>query len=297
MSTRVTQTMTMRTLLTDIQSASRRVSAAQEKLSSGRQLNFPSDNPAGTSRALQFRSDLEATVQYQRNSIEATTWQDVTDTTLRQITDLTLRARELLVQGANGTLGPQGREALALEVDQLVDSVKSTANAQYAGRFILSGSATGTPPYALGASDAYAGNTAVVQREIGKNVRVDLNEIGVSVVGDTGGGLLQTLRTVAADLRANNMTALQNGDLQAIDVAHDTLLTARARVGARMNRLETATVRLQELEQNTIRLLSETEDADMAEAFVDFSMQQSVYQSALKSGAQLIQPSLIDFLR
>jgi flagellin-like hook-associated protein FlgL len=30
---------------------------------------------------------------------------------------------------------------------------------------------------------------------------------------------------------------------------------------------------------------------------IDFSMQQAVYQSALKSGANIIQPSLMDFLR
>jgi flagellin-like hook-associated protein FlgL len=35
----------------------------------------------------------------------------------------------------------------------------------------------------------------------------------------------------------------------------------------------------------------------MAETLVHFSMQQAVYQSALKSGAQIIQPSLMDFLR
>jgi len=38
------------------------------------------------------------------------------------------------------------------------------------------------------------------------------------------------------------------------------------------------------------------EDADMAKTLVDFSTQQAVYQAALKSGANLIQPSLMDFL-
>ena len=46
-----------------------------------------------------------------------------------------------------------------------------------------------------------------------------------------------------------------------------------------------------------IVLLSETEDADMARTLTDLTMQQAVYQSALKSGAQIVQPSLIDFLR
>jgi flagellar hook-associated protein 3 FlgL len=44
-------------------------------------------------------------------------------------------------------------------------------------------------------------------------------------------------------------------------------------------------------------LLSETEDADMAKTLVAFSTQQAVYQSALKSGANIVQSSLLDFLR
>jgi flagellin-like hook-associated protein FlgL len=35
----------------------------------------------------------------------------------------------------------------------------------------------------------------------------------------------------------------------------------------------------------------------MARAMVDYSMQQSVYQAALKSGANIVQASLLDFLR
>jgi flagellar hook-associated protein 3 FlgL len=36
---------------------------------------------------------------------------------------------------------------------------------------------------------------------------------------------------------------------------------------------------------------------DLAKALTDFTAQQSAYQAALKVGAQVIQPSLVDFLR
>ena len=35
----------------------------------------------------------------------------------------------------------------------------------------------------------------------------------------------------------------------------------------------------------------------MAKTLIDLTTQQSVYQAALQSGAQIIQPSLLDFLR
>ena len=43
--------------------------------------------------------------------------------------------------------------------------------------------------------------------------------------------------------------------------------------------------------------LSDTEDADVAQTMVDYSTQSAVYQAALKAGSQLIQPTLLDFLR
>jgi flagellar hook-associated protein 3 FlgL len=85
--------------------------------------------------------------------------------------------------------------------------------------------------------------------------------------------------------------------MQALDAAHDAILNERAIVGARTQRLETAEARLQEVEETHTKMLSETEDADMAKTMVDFSMQQAVYTSTLKAGAQIVQPSLLDFLR
>jgi len=294
---RITQNMMSRGLLDDLQNVTTRLSRTQQKLSSGKQLTAPSDDPFATSRALQLRADLAQNQQYQRNVDEANAWQSTADTALSKVGDIVLRARDLVVQGASDTVGSTARASIAAEITQLIDSVKSEGNAKYAGRFIFSGSATLTQPYQMGASDAYAGNSEVVKREIGPGVQIDLNQPGVNVFGDASGGLLQTLRTIVGDLQSNNGAALQNADLKALDAAHDTLTVSRAVVGASQNRLETANSRLQELEQSTTQMLSNAEDADMAKTLVDFSTQQAVYQSALKSGAQIIQPSLMDFLK
>jgi flagellar hook-associated protein 3 FlgL len=51
------------------------------------------------------------------------------------------------------------------------------------------------------------------------------------------------------------------------------------------------------VQEATTSLLSQAEDTDIAKALIQLSSQQSVYQAALKSGAALSQPSLLDFLR
>jgi flagellar hook-associated protein 3 FlgL len=298
-SDRITQSMLSTTLLSDLSNITNQLARTQSKLSSGKEITKPSDDPFGTSRALQFRADLASNQQYQTNVNEASSWQNATDISLGQVTDLVQRARDLTVQGANDSLGATGRASIAAEIDQIIESVKSVGNTQYAGRYIFAGSKTTTIPYTPGGADTYLGDTATISREIGPGVQVPLNIDGASVIGDgaTPGSLLSTLRTLSTDLKTNNSAALQTTDLGALDTSLDTVTAARATVGARTNRLDTALSRLQQLAETTTSLLSNTEDADMAQTLVDFSQQQAVYQAALKSGAQIIQPSLMDFLR
>jgi flagellar hook-associated protein 3 FlgL len=289
--------MTSSIVLADIQAAADRLSKLQQKMSSGKELQAPSDDPFAVTRALQLSGDLESNRQYQRNVADATDWHSVTDTTLSHISDFVLRTRDLVIQGANDPAGAPARSAIVSELTQIVDSIKSEANTKVAGRFVFAGSATLTQPYALGASDTYSGNTAAMKREIGPGVQIDLNVTGLQVIGDGSSGLLKTLRDIISHLNAGDTTSLQNGDLLALTTAADSVTNLRAQVGASQTRLETATARLQEVEQTQTELLSKTEDADMAKTYVDFSTQASVYQAALKAGSQIVQPSLLDFLR
>jgi flagellar hook-associated protein 3 FlgL len=72
---------------------------------------------------------------------------------------------------------------------------------------------------------------------------------------------------------------------------------ARGAVGAMLNRADAARTRLEDLEDLTTKGIDDLTGVDMAKAITDFTAQQSAYQAALKVGAQIIQPSLVDFLR
>jgi flagellar hook-associated protein 3 FlgL len=293
MTDRVTNAMTSRTVMSDIQGVYSELAKTQARLSSGKQITKPSDDPFGTSRALLYRAGLAANSQYQANTADASSWLGATDTALGQMGSDANRARDLILQGANGTLSLNQRGAIASELDQIAESIKSAGNTQYAGRYILSGSATTTAPFSTSGADTYLGNTDSMSREIGQNIQVPVNVTGDTVVTP----LLAAIRQAAVDLRAGGTPAnLSTTDIAAIDAASDTILTTRASVGARTNRLSSATDRLQQLEEAQTQQLSDTEDADVAQTMIDYSTQTSVYQAALKAGAQLIQPSLLNFL-
>jgi flagellar hook-associated protein 3 FlgL len=304
MSTRITSSMISRSVLSDLNEVSQRLAKTQQRMSSGKQITRPSDDPYGTSRALSLRADIAGTQQYQRNVGEATAWQSVTDSALSKITEAVQRARDLAIQGASDPAGQAARNADAAEIDQLIASVKQEANASYGGRYVFSGTATDIAPYAVAGADTYLGDTAAVAREIGPGVAVQVNVVGSSLLGSgqaaADGKLLNVLRDLSDHLKSGtvaDMNTLRTTDLKAIDTNLDAISQARATVGATTNRLESANGRLQEVEESLTKLLSDVEDADMAKTYTDFSMQQSVYQSALRAGSNIVQQSLLDFLR
>jgi flagellar hook-associated protein 3 FlgL len=286
-------------VLDDLQRVSASLQHTQRKLSTGKEITQVEDNPVGAGRAMHLRSEVSDVQQYQKNINEALGFQDASESAMSSVQDIMKRAKELVVQAGNGTLDQTGLNNIAAEIKQLVEAARQSMNGTYAGRYLFSGTATLTPPFPSPAL-TYAGDDTM-QRVIGQGEQVDLNLRGweaFSVPPATGGqNVLQLLDKVATDLQAGNRAALGGPDLQGVDAMLDQLSASRAQVGARTNRLETQQTRLKDLELNVEDLLSKTEDADMAKAMVDFSMQQSIYQSALQSGARVLQPSLLDFLR
>jgi flagellar hook-associated protein 3 FlgL len=309
MSSRITNNMISRSVLADLNDVANRQAATRRQMASGKAITRPSDDPYAAGRALSLHSELEGIRQQSRNVTEANGWMTITDTALGHIGDMAQRARELVVKGSTDTLTSSDREAIASEIDQLIAGMKQEANATYDGRYVLGGNRTNVRPYdstenktdpLIPTNDAYAGDTANQLREIGPGVTMVVNVHGDEVLGGAPGAtgdMLGTLRDIATHLRSGDTKALGTDDLKNVQGQIDNLLSVQARVGAGMNRLETAASRLAEIEESTASMLSNTEDADMAETLINFSTQQAVYQSALNAGARIVQSSLLDFLR
>jgi flagellar hook-associated protein 3 FlgL len=300
---RVTMGMMAQRSLVDLTGAYSRMSKTQEELSSGKRITNPSDDPYGAGHAVQLSSDLAGLTAYDRNINDGTAWTQASDSALMNMQNLVQRARELLVEAGNDTTGQAGRDATAAEIDQLVDAVKQEGNTQYAGQYVFGGTKTTTAPYTIGGADTFNGNTGTISREIGPNTTIQVNSDVSSVLGSGLGvdnGLLSTLRSISQDLRsgtAAGANALRGTDLANLDSNIDALSTLQANVGATENRLQLASSRISDLQSSTTKLLSLTQDVDFAKAATDYSTEQASYQAALRASANIIQSSLLDFLR
>jgi flagellar hook-associated protein 3 FlgL len=315
MSMRITNNVMASRLLADLRVTYGRMAQTQEQISSGKRINRPSDDPLGAAQARLRRSDLEGIDRHREGAQSAASWLDASETAMSRLNDILQRARELTVQGANGTLTTADRGRIAAEIDQLTESAKDVMSVKVGDTYIFSGTDTTTAPYTKATGDAYQGNAAQVLRDIGPGVSVQLNVqvptipagngplTGRTILGDgagTDGRVLDALRALAGHLRggtAADVAALGTTDLQALDANLRSVIDARSVIGATQNRVEAAITRLDDLEATGKTVLSGIEDTDYAKALSDLSMQQTAYQAALRSGAQIIQPSLLDFLR
>lgn len=295
---RVTQGMLNSQLLRNVNNSLTRLKNIQDQLATGRKINKPSDDPVGTSFALRYRNAISANEQYQRNVDSARSWVDYTESMVSEANDILQRARELTVQGASGTNSSESREAIAVEIEQLNEQLVNIGNSQFNGKYVFNGQLTDVVPYDSSNAKDATPNKSKIEYEVGVGITIPINISGTALFGDG------TDSTNAFRVLDNLKNALNNNDQSAIDQALgdidtrlDLVQNKFAEVGAKSNRVELVNNRLESENINLSKLLSKTEDADMAELMINIKTEENLYQAALSTGARIIQPSLIDFLR
>src|ERR1700744_3176348 len=235
MTMRVTQGMTSRSILQDLDNARSRLGTLQREISSGHRITKPSDDPFGTGRTLQLSGELEGFKQFKSNVDDGTGWVTATEASLSHITETVQRARELLVQGGNDSNGQVAREGIASEIEALTEAVKQEANVTYDGRSIFSGTETETRPYELGPGDEFAGNEGTIVRVIGSGVELPINVNIKELLGEGAATednkLLDVMRDIVTDLRGGteeNAENLRGTDLARLSDNLDELTRMRA---------------------------------------------------------------------
>lgn len=302
---RITNNMLSQNLLRNLEAAQGRMDELQNQMSSGHRITKPSDDPVGIENVLRLKSGISAVEQWKSNADEALAYMNTTEGVMGDLTNLLQRARELAVQGASDTLPPDSRVALKKEVDQIIDEIRSLANTQVGNRYIFAGTATDKmplpqslpQPLPSGPLADWQGNDGSVEFAVGSHVSLSVGLNGKLVFQTTSAnGLFQTLSKLSQAL-ANNSSPDINATLTDIDANLDNVLAQRADLGARINRMTSISAQLDSTSVNLRQNLSSIEDADMAKTIVDFQNQQNVYRAALSVGANIIQPSLVDFMR
>jgi flagellar hook-associated protein 3 FlgL len=142
----------------------------QEQSASGKRVITASDDPASASRILQLRCQSRSSSTYIDNLDSVSLSLEQISSSLESTSTALVRVGELLTQGATGTLGAENREAVANEIDGLLEQVLSEANQKSMGRFLFGGHNISTPPYSAERTDGKI--TKVIYQGAGEDLPV-----------------------------------------------------------------------------------------------------------------------------
>jgi flagellar hook-associated protein 3 FlgL len=313
-SVRVPGSIVVRTSLANVAAARARLAVTQEQAASSLRINRPSDDPAGAARATSLRAEQAAHEQYARNVDRGVARLRAAEGALGAASEVVVRARELALQGANGSLDGDARRALAAEVAVLFDELVTAANSRHADGYTFAGTANATPAFAVTGAFAagsppvvtFAGSSDEIELAVGPDQRVVVTLDGRRVfLGDADGdtvpepGRADAFATLGALWQAlvdddRDAVAATLGDL---DRVQRQLELERATVGAEGARLEAAARRLADAGVETTRQLSSAQDADTVRVLSALVTQSTALEAALEAAARSVSPTLLDFLR
>ena len=252
----------------------RMLDTAMERLSTGKRINYATDDAAGQAIAVRLEAEIQGIAMATRNVADAQSLMDTADGALAETSNILLRMRELAVQASTGTLNSDDNAALDAEFQQLeaeVDRIASSS--KWAGSDLF----TGTPRVFHIGTKA----TDTLSHTIGKMAAHDLGIDSLGANNASGGTGDDT--DIDADLTSATKAAAM---ITAVDNAIKLVSTERGSLGALSNRLSSTISNLDQVRVNLSASQGRIEDADFAEETSNLAKGQILQQAATAMLAQ-----------
>lgn len=276
------------------------------QLSSGRRVVNPSDDPQAASLAVGVEQAKAVDEQYANARVSARNSLSQEESVLSSTADFIVRARTLLVQAGNGTLGDADRNAIAQELNGIYQGLLGQANSRDGnGRYLFGGHQDGTPPFVQDADGrvSYVGDEGVKAQHVDSARMMPSTDNGRAIFAsaedaDLFGALkdmIDVLSTPVQDEagRANLQSTLASASAQ-LDKSFDNVLSVRASVGARLNELDVLDVVGSNRMLNYEQVLSDRLDLDYNKAISEYTLRQVGLQAAQKAFVDVQKLSLFE---
>ncbi|MGA0800743.1 MAG: flagellin [Steroidobacteraceae bacterium] len=255
------------------------MSVALQRLSTGLRINSAKDDAAGLAIAERATAQIRGYNQAIRNAADGISLAQTAEGGMEGITSSLQRMRELAVQAANYTNTTADREAIQLEVDQLIDEIDRIAGqTKFNTVSLLDGSFTAAQ-FQVGAN---AGETITV---------ADIDSMETDALGTDGGDKIDTVDVTTAGGATSALTV--------IDDALSTVTSSRAALGATINRFDQTIANLRVTAESVTATRSRILDADFAAETASLTRLQILQQSgtAVLVQANAIPQNVLSLLR
>lgn len=286
----------------------------QEQVASQKKVNKPSDDPGAAVGIMNTNVYLSKIEGYLSNIKNASGEANVTDSTLSTVVEKLQRAKDLSTEGANELTDTDQLNAIAKEIEEIMNTVVDMANTQYNSKYIYSGTNTKTPAYSKANGEyKYQGKGGTTDSDkrviqIDDDVNVCVNPGGSNLFGEyytdpadptqkIAAGPLGALGKLKDALNAappDEDTIRASIDELESNVQHIT--DYRTSVGNTIQTLDMMGNKYEDLKISYTDQKSNLEDVNMIEASANLTYQESVLQASLNIGQRLMQPSLLNYM-
>lgn len=282
----------------------------REQASTGKEVLLPSDDPVRLGGLLAAKAQDGRLEAYLTNLRQGRISLDVSVSALQEAGDILSQARAIAVEGSQSTNSPEAREALAQQLDQLLARLLDVANTQHQGRFLFAGAATATQPFVVSAVDAQGRPSAVAYQGAYERNEVPISGqqgvatfySGQQIFQSGTDDAFRTLITVRDDLRnVANMPETQqletlSGRLADLDRVRDNVLDSLGEQAAGLENMQSLENYLMDVQLAARKTVSELEDVDLSQIVVQLQAQENLLRLTLATAAQVMGPSLLDYL-
>jgi len=323
---RITNASMVRSHLYDTQKNLTNMSKINQQISTGKVINTVSDDPHKAIKIMNMNSEIKYNEKYNYNIDETVGWMNNTDSSLETVGNLLGEIKETIIKVGNGTYSQDDMKALNADMNEKIKQIADTLNSTHGGKYMFGGSSVDDAPitvienpdgavkleFSKDKNGQTIPNTNDLKADISSGINIDYNvSVGeIFNITDANGNKVNLLDEI------NNLSTLMNdianGDEQTAQAAKETLLNdtkgkidtlfdhvvnERTTLGVRVSTAEKIKEFNDENIVNLKSILSQDQDTDVVEKFIELKSAEMIYQASIQVGAKLIQPTILDYMR
>lgn len=271
------------------------------KISSGRRVEKPSDDPMAASQAVMVKQSESRNQQYATARGFAKNSMSLQMSLASQMVNITTKIQETLVAAGNdATLSDEDRASLADQLEGLKDQLVGIGNTKDGvGRYIFAGFQSDKPPFVADATGkiTYQGGDKQITQKVDSNIEMVTNFTGIETLQSSGSkgtapDIFDALDGAITALReplTGKPQADRDAALDKIDAANrvnratlNNISSVEAKLGLQLQELDNLDDLGADTSLRNAKRLSELRELDWTQAISDYYQEESVLRASYK---------------
>lgn len=277
---------------------------AQTQVTTGKRILRPSDDIAGTGKAMNLRSSISQIEQMLVSAESVKTSLSVSESAMNTMVQSMQQAYSFAVSMANSAVPDETRQTMSSRIDDIINTLITAGNTQFSGAYVFSGSMIDVEPIStdnVTGEITYNGDNAQVMVEVAPGAYIARNlpasavfNIGSSSIAGAA-DIFTSLKQLKEDISSGNIENI-SAHMADIKANLDNMVALRSQLGTRINKIQTLKDSMNDSVTSFRQMLSDVEDIDLVDAVTKLNESTNVYQAALLAATKVLNLSLADYL-